>query len=256
MKRRLLFIGLLMLLPLAALADTTGSSNFVPLTSLPGLSAISQTNSDFISFFNNLYKVCIGFAAVLALLQIIRAGIEWMAAGDNTERVSHARTLITNSVFGLILVLSPVIIFSIINPNVLSLQLNVSGLNSGSAAPASNSTTAASTAANANNGNPANASLSNGGDCENNAEACGTGFICQVNNDGDDTCVSTTGATGQKACDVGSVAANASCVSCSDGSTADTAGDCPAANAAPADQTAAPADTTGDNTVDTTGDDN
>jgi hypothetical protein len=103
----------------------------VPLTKLPGIptSASSGSSSlNFITFFNNLYKICIGFAAALAFFQIVRAGITWMTAGDNTERVSQARSLITNSIFGLILVLSPVIIFSVINPNILSLQLNVSGL--------------------------------------------------------------------------------------------------------------------------------
>ncbi|MBA3789484.1 hypothetical protein H0X32_03820 [Patescibacteria group bacterium] len=107
----------------------TSPTAFVPLTSLPGVKGVSG-QVDFVSFFNSLYKVCIGLAATLAVLQIIRAGVTWMMAGDSSEKVSQAKKLIANSVFGLVLVLSPVILFGIINPNILSLNLNVSGVTS------------------------------------------------------------------------------------------------------------------------------
>ncbi len=78
------------------------------------------------------------------------------------------------------------------------------------------------------NSSPGDGTLGAGGDCEQNANACSSGYSCQQNANGDDTCVASGGATGQIACDAGSVPAGQSCVSCWDGSTADTAGDCPA----------------------------
>ncbi len=76
---------------------------------------------------------------------------------------------------------------------------------------------------------PQNGTVGVGGDCEENASACQSGLTCQPNANGDDTCVSSASATGQS-CDVGSVPAGQSCVPCSDGSTADTASDCPASS--------------------------
>jgi hypothetical protein len=139
--KKYFFLTLLIIVPLAVFAQTN-TSNFVPLTNFPAFTSTSATGSsvDFASFFNSLYKYCIGLAAALALLQIMRAGFTWMTAGDSSEKVSQARSLITNAAFGLVLVLSPVIVFGIINPNILNLQLNFGGI-----AASSPSTTTTST---------------------------------------------------------------------------------------------------------------
>lgn len=108
-------------LPLSAFA-----ADFVPLTSIPLFSGVENADS-FSLLLNNLYKICIGAAAVLAVFQIIRAGIVYMLGGSITE-VKEARNLITVSVLGLILVLSPVIVFSIIDPRILELDINTGSL--------------------------------------------------------------------------------------------------------------------------------
>jgi hypothetical protein len=109
---------------------SSGGDNFVSLSKFPAFANGGGLvgASTFATFFQSLYKICIGIAAALALLQIIRAGFTWMTAGDNTEHVSDARNLITQSVFGLLLVLSPVVVFTIINPSILNLSLNFGGI--------------------------------------------------------------------------------------------------------------------------------
>ncbi len=74
------------------------------------------------AFLNNLYTLIIGAAVILAVLQIIRGGIMWMLTDSFVEK-GQARHLVTIAVMGLILVLSPVIVFNIINPCILSLSL-------------------------------------------------------------------------------------------------------------------------------------
>ena len=137
--------------PVTTAGASPGGSNFALLTNFPAFTSNSfNINAiNFSVFFNNLYKICIGVAAVLALLQIIRAGFTYMTAGDNTERVSQARGLIASSVFGLVLVLSPVIVFDIINPNILNLNLNFGQLGG-----------TASTGVGTSNGSPTSASSS------------------------------------------------------------------------------------------------
>lgn len=114
-----LFILSLLILPMIVFAQDTG---FVPLTRIPLLTeTVNQFNLS--DFLNNLYRLAIGVAAVIAVLQIMRAGIIYMG-GDSVTEKKEAKNLIALSIGGLILVLSPVIVFSIINPEILSLKIN------------------------------------------------------------------------------------------------------------------------------------
>ncbi|MHB1163248.1 MAG: hypothetical protein ACYCZZ_01845 [Minisyncoccota bacterium] len=104
------------------------SDGFTALAPIPGLtdpsstSAISSTS--LANFFNNLYKYLIGLAAVLAVIEIIWGGIE-ISTKDSVSKQSDGKERITQAIFGLILVLSPVLVFSIINPSILNLSLNL-----------------------------------------------------------------------------------------------------------------------------------
>lgn len=108
-----------------AYAETAGSS-FVPLTTLPGLSDVASANN-VAAFLNQLYKLSIGAAAVLAVLQITRAGFMYMTEESISEK-KEARGIMVMSVLGLILVLSPAVVFGVIDPRILELDLNVSRL--------------------------------------------------------------------------------------------------------------------------------
>lgn len=115
------FLFLLLGLPLLALAQ----SDFVPLTNIPAIKEVGDaiTTPEGLSIFlNNIYRLAIGIAAVVAVLQIMRAGIMYMG-GDSVTEKKEAKNLIAMSIGGLILVLSPVVVFSIINPEILSLKI-------------------------------------------------------------------------------------------------------------------------------------
>lgn len=110
-----LFLGL----PLLAFAQETG---FVSLTNAPFLEDAGNAES-LPDFLNDIYRICIGAAAVIAVLQIMRAGIMYMG-GDSVTEKKEAKNLIAMSIGGLILVLSPVVVFSIINPDILDLKID------------------------------------------------------------------------------------------------------------------------------------
>jgi type IV secretory pathway VirB2 component (pilin) len=95
---------------------------FVSLTKIAAFEAAGNS-ATLPDFLNNLYKICIGIAAVLAVLQIMRAGVMYMG-GDSVTEKSQAKSIITQSLLGLLLVLSPTIIFGIINKDILSLKIN------------------------------------------------------------------------------------------------------------------------------------
>lgn len=110
------------------------AQNFFPLTTLPGLTDIA-TKNQVSGFLQNLYKICIGLAAVIAVLQLVRAGVMYMG-GDSVTETKEARRLIGTALGGLLLVLSPVIVFSIINPQILQLNIGVTNLKSDISTPA------------------------------------------------------------------------------------------------------------------------
>lgn len=101
---------------------------FCPLAPIPGLTDTSATSvvqsQDLASFFNNLYKYLIGLAAAFAVIEIIWGGLE-ISTKDSVSKQSDGKARIQQALFGLLLVLSPVLVFSIINPSILNLSLNL-----------------------------------------------------------------------------------------------------------------------------------
>ena len=111
-------LSLLVLVPAIAFAQ----SEFVPLTNIPALYETGNSSFSLSVFLNNLYRICIGAAAAIAVFQIMRAGIMYMG-GDSVTEKKEAKNLIGLSIAGLILVLSPVVVFSLVNPEILSLEI-------------------------------------------------------------------------------------------------------------------------------------
>lgn len=103
---------------------------FTPLTNLPGIDDAGGSDS-LPTFFNNLYRLCIGAAAVIAIIQIMQGGAYFMFNKGSVAHNQKGKSLIMNAILGLLLVLSPAIIFGIINPDILRLNLDVSGLDLG-----------------------------------------------------------------------------------------------------------------------------
>lgn len=135
MKKISLLSTVLLVVPVVALAQ--GFVPLAPITGLTDASALSVANStNLASFFNNLYKFAIGLAAALAVIQIIWAGLDIaIFHKDAVSAITDDKGKIYNAVFGLILVLSPVLVFSIINPSILNLSLNLPPLKTTSGTP-------------------------------------------------------------------------------------------------------------------------
>ena len=102
------------------------AQGFVPLAGIPGLTEGGAADSaNLADFFNNLYKYLIGLSAVLAVIEIIWGGIEVATNQDDVSKMMDSKGKIYNAIFGLVLVLSPVLVFSIINPRILNLSLSL-----------------------------------------------------------------------------------------------------------------------------------
>lgn len=135
MKRHLALTAIFMLIGVvltiagaqAVVAAPQAPSGFTALAPIPGLTdkATSVVNAkDFSAFFNSLYRYLIGLAAVLAIIEIIWGGLE-ISTKDSVSKQSDGKSRITQAIFGLILVLSPVLVFTVINPSILNLSVAI-----------------------------------------------------------------------------------------------------------------------------------
>jgi len=115
----------------AATPPSGSGSGFTALAPIPGLTDAANTSvvnsASLANFFNNLYKYLIGLAAVLAVIMIIWGGLE-ISTKDSVSKQSDGKERIYQAILGLVLVLSPVLVFSIINPAILNLSINLPAL--------------------------------------------------------------------------------------------------------------------------------
>ncbi len=110
------------------LAPHVFAEGFVALAPIPGLTqGATADTAGLANFFNNLYKFAIGMASVLAVIMIIWGGLQY-ATQDIPGAKQEGKDRILQAILGLVLVLSPVLVFSIINPSILNLSINLPAL--------------------------------------------------------------------------------------------------------------------------------
>lgn len=106
-------------------SEPAPSSAFVPLAPIDGLTKEGVVDSKTLSdFLRNLYRFLVGIAATLAVIEIVIGGLQY-ATQDIPSQKSDGKQRIWNAIFGLILVLSPVLVFSLINPAILDLSIQL-----------------------------------------------------------------------------------------------------------------------------------
>lgn len=130
----------------AAPANTANTTGFVPLAGIPNLtSGVTATQTGLQSFLRNLYFYLIGLAAIIAVFQIVRGGIMIAMNKDSISNQLSGKGHITQALLGLVLILAPALVFSIINPAILNLSVSLPPLTSTKwgtgAAPAPQNTT-------------------------------------------------------------------------------------------------------------------
>jgi hypothetical protein len=123
--KKILFASISFLL-LGLAVNAVAAENFVPLAGIPGLTQdVPVTSAGLAGFFNNLYKYLIGLAAALAVIQITWSGIRIAFHQDSVSSIIDGKKNIMQAILGLVLVLSPTLVFSIINPNILNLSVSL-----------------------------------------------------------------------------------------------------------------------------------
>lgn len=141
---RTALIPLLSAIALAVPVLVFADDSFIPLTSIPGITSLTGSPT-LPSFLNNLYRISIGVAAFAAVARFIYAGYLIMTDSGSVTKNKKAREMIQNTVIGLVLVLSPAVVFGIINPKILDLSLDFTKLQSNNGTDSGSTATTSST---------------------------------------------------------------------------------------------------------------
>lgn len=101
-----------------------GGQSFTPLEPLSGKTVGVGGAADLDSYLNTLFDLGLALAAVLAVVMLVAGGFRYMVS-DVLDNKSAAREQMKNAIVGLILALSVVLILQTINPNIVTLDLNL-----------------------------------------------------------------------------------------------------------------------------------
>lgn len=66
-----------------------------------------------------LYQTLVGISGIIAGIMIVWAGVKWMTAAGNPERITDARKKIAGAIVGVVLMLGSYVILNIINPQLV-----------------------------------------------------------------------------------------------------------------------------------------
>src|SRR3989344_5997706 len=111
----------------AGMIEAYGCTNkFCPLANVDGSQKLSGIYSDagtsLGKFVNGFFKVALSVGAILAVLQLTRAGFMYMGS-DMWSSKAKAREIIGNATIGLLLLIAIFLILNLINPKLLNLDV-------------------------------------------------------------------------------------------------------------------------------------
>lgn len=123
MKKLFLLLSILPFFVFCGVASAQGYTLLEPGVYNDQFSVINSETS-FSDYLNLIFKIGIGIAAGLAVIQIVIGGIQYMAS-ESPFKLGDAKSKIEGAILGLILALGIYIFLYTINPDLVSLNLNI-----------------------------------------------------------------------------------------------------------------------------------
>ena len=129
MKKKIIFISFLFLFSFGLMAPALQAANVD--STINGLNATASevdafkgdTSKNYDRFLQTkagqLVGIVLSFVGVLFLVLMVFAGISWMTANGNQEKVAQARGLMINGVIGIIIVFAAYAITSFVGDQIL-----------------------------------------------------------------------------------------------------------------------------------------
>jgi hypothetical protein len=113
-------------------SDSGGDSSVVPEGSQPLVfepeiiiplfgTSVPITGTTALEYIRSIFVLFIWAVGILAVVMITFGGVRWVAAAGNPTSINAAKEIITNSVIGLIIALTTVVLLNVINPDLVSM---------------------------------------------------------------------------------------------------------------------------------------
>ena len=83
----------------------------------------NYVSSNLPDYVKKFYNFAVGAIAILAVIMIMIAGLQWIFAAGNPTTITTARSNITSAISGLVLILFSYVLLYTINPNLVNLSL-------------------------------------------------------------------------------------------------------------------------------------
>lgn len=99
----------------------TNNPAYKLIVQIPGLKSDTITNP--LDYIKGIYNFGIGFGMLIAVAIIIFAGLKWTTSAGNPSAQSEAKDMILNAVFGIVMLLSAILILRTIDPKLATLTL-------------------------------------------------------------------------------------------------------------------------------------
>ncbi|MCX6796684.1 MAG: hypothetical protein NTW06_04285, partial [Candidatus Falkowbacteria bacterium] len=84
---------------------------------------VTNNTQTIAEYIKQIYKYLIGIVAIVAVVVMMLGGIIWITAGGNPSRVGEAKSWITASLTGLILVMFSYVILKTVNPELVNFKV-------------------------------------------------------------------------------------------------------------------------------------
>jgi hypothetical protein len=130
MKKIILKIGIFVILAMIILPTlrVLAVDNYTLLAPLPNLNSVPNSTDALKVYIPYIFNLLIGLSAVWAVLMIVIGGFQYMST-DAIQKKEDGKKRIQNAVYGLVLVIGAWLILWTINPNLLTLNLNIDSTN-------------------------------------------------------------------------------------------------------------------------------
>lgn len=135
MKKLLVQLAPLFLLTIFLIPGITiHAQNTIEYTPLTGIYGITQDETgrvvgDLGTFLTNLFNLVVGVGGILAVIMLMWGGFEYMTSEAYGSKEA-AKTRMWGAVSGLLFIFFSIIILNVINPDLLSLRLNIKKVDS------------------------------------------------------------------------------------------------------------------------------
>jgi hypothetical protein len=117
------------IIPNICLATNNDPVYFTPQISIPGSGftkgieyKIEENTKTIGTYITSIYNYLLAIVGLLSTIVLMAAGIIWMTAAGNTERISLAKNFIIGALTGLLLLLLSYILLKTINPNLVDFK--------------------------------------------------------------------------------------------------------------------------------------